>query len=281
MKAIIDCGSNSVRLLLFDTKEDFLKGIDRTEITRLGKGVKETGLLSKESMEETFRVLSEYEEIIKEKGVDTVEVFCTEAVRTAKNGEAFKDEVMDRFHWNVRIISGEEEAEAGFLGAKLQDDHDHITLVDIGGASTEIIMGTNEVEYRKSFPIGALKYTENPDTSLDEVFEGLPLLKEPLIGIGGTITSSLSMDLELEKYERKLIQGKPLKRERIDAWVQKLEKMSLEEIEALPGLDKKRAPIILHGLKILQYLLKRTELSEVIVSDYGNLEGYAVMRELC
>lgn len=278
--AVVDIGSNSVRLLLFSNAEDFKAGVTRTVITRLGAGVKQTGRLSAESMQESMRVFEEYQKRIQQAGVKQVEAYATEAVRVAENGQAFVQDIIRRFGWKVRIISGEEEAEIGFLGVK-STMAQAITLLDIGGASTEIIQGDQKLDFRRSYPVGALKYTEDPSIELDKVFTALPSLRGTLVGIGGTITTAMAMEMTLHTYQRNLIHGRTLESETVRKWVKIIGEMSEADRQHVPGLDPKRAPIIVAGMKILLHLMEAFGSKQLVVSDYGNLEGYAFSRILC
>ena len=277
--AVVDVGSNSLRLILFNHEEDLKKGPIRTLITKLGDGVKKSHVLKKERMEDSFKVFEEFQGIVQAEGVVEVHAFCTSAVRGAGNGKDFAKEIEDRFGWKVSIIDGEEEALLGFLGATLTFKDEPMTLIDIGGGSTEIIQGKDTIEHAKSIEIGALKYTEEP-VDLKELFKELPPVFGRLVGIGGTITTSLSMFLGLKDYEREKIHGEMMTLEDLRALDKKIAPMTEDEISKLDGIDPKRAGIIRGGLKILIHLLEAFGAEEMMVSDYGNLEGYAVRHVL-
>ncbi|HHT20320.1 MAG TPA: hypothetical protein GXZ74_02620 [Tissierellia bacterium] len=281
MKAVIDIGSNSVRLLVFDGEADFKQGVSDLEITRLGQGLDRTGRLSPEGIRATWEVLDRFQQTIEQTGVDEVEAFATEAVRTAADGADFIEQLRRRYGWKARIISGEEEALIGFVGATSALAEGEWTLIDIGGASTEIIQGRDAIDYRQSFPIGALRYTERPETDLAKVFQDLPPLFGQIVGIGGTITTIMAMELALTSYRRDRIQGAKLTKACLEKWVNRLQAMTPQARRQLPGLDPKREPIILGGMKLLHYLLERFDQEWLVVSDYGNLEGYAISRGLC
>lgn len=281
MKAVVDIGSNSVRLLVFNDRADFANGVTATEITRLGHQLLESGHLSETGINATWQAFDRFANILKKHDISQVEAYATEAVRKATDGEAFAQEVSKRYGWNVRIIDGEEEALIGFLGATSALPEGSYTMIDIGGASTEVIQGTKQLEYRRSFPIGALRLTDEPQTNLSEIFSDVPPLRGELIGIGGTITTVLAMTLALQKYERKFIHGKKLTKASLQKWVDIFPNLPPKTRQQLPGLDPKREPIIWAGMKILLYLMERFDQTELIVSDYGNLEGYAMSRGLC
>lgn len=278
--AVVDIGSNSLRLLVFDDEREIELGPLETVITKLGDGVKKSGVLKEERMEDSFLVFESFQRRMEQEGVQEVYAFCTSAVRGAKNGEDFAQEIRDRFDWKVEIIDGEEEALIGFLGATYSFKDEPITLVDIGGGSTEIIQGTKEIDHKKSIEIGALKYSEEP-VDLKELFLDLPELHGRLVGIGGTITTVAAMLLKLETYQRDAVQGVRFKTERLKDFAEELEPMTEEEIMAMPGIDPKRVSIIRGGLAILIHLLDALGAEELTISDYGNLEGYALKNVLC
>lgn len=281
MKAVIDIGSNSVRLLVFEKQSDFERGVSDLDITRLGHGLNQTGRLSPEGIQATWEVFDRFKQKLSDLGVTEVEAFATEAVRQAEDGAEFVSQIKQRYGWKVRVIGGEEEALIGFVGATSALAEGEWTLIDIGGGSTEIIQGRADIHYKKSYPIGALRYTDNPNTDLDEIFHDLPEVFGQIVGIGGTITTIMAMELELADYARDKIQGGKLTKASLEKWVNRLQGMSTNERRALPGLDPKREPIIVAGIKILHYLLERFDQEWLVVSDYGNLEGYAISRGLC
>lgn len=281
MKAVIDIGSNTVRLLVFNTAEGFEAGVTQQVITRLSQALSETGRLSPNGIAATWVAFDAFQQTIQQRGVEQVEAFATEAVRQAINGADFVAEVSRRYGWDVRIIDGEEEANIGFIGATFALETGCWTLIDIGGGSTEIIQGDDIIQYRRSFPVGAQRLTDAPSLKLDEIFTDLPAVQGKLVGIGGTITTIMAMEMQLADYQRSLIHGKILTRAVVQEWMDRFPQMSLQERLQLAGLDPKREPIIRAGMQILDYLLQRLDQTQLVVSDYGNLEGYALSRGLC
>lgn len=281
MKAVIDIGSNSVRLLIFNTTEDFARGVTDLDITRLGHDLNRTGKLSPEGIRATWEVFDRFQNEIRRQKVEQVEAFATEAVRKAADGEEFVAEINRRYGWNVRVIDGDEEAMIGFLGATSALSDGDWTLIDIGGASTEIIQGRDEITYQRSYPVGALRYTDDPELELANIFNDLPPAFGSLVGIGGTITTIMAMQLEMNQYQRHLIQAQRLSKASLEKWVNRLQEMSHQDRLEIAGLDPKREPIIVAGIKILHFLLEAFHQEWLVVSDYGNLEGYAISRQLC
>ena len=281
MKAVIDIGSNSVRLLIFKTTEDFARGVTDLDITRLGHDLNHTGKLSPEGIRATWEVFDRFQNEIRRQKVEQVEAFATEAVRKAADGEEFVAEINRRYGWNVRVIDGDEEAMIGFLGATSALSDGDWTLIDIGGASTEIIQGRDEITYERSYPVSALRYTDDPELELANIFNDLPPAFGSLVGIGGTITTIMAMQLEMNQYQRHLIQAQRLSKASLEKWVNRLQEMSHQDRLEIAGLDQKREPIIVAGIKILHFLLEAFQQEWLVVSDYGNLEGYAISRQLC
>jgi exopolyphosphatase/guanosine-5'-triphosphate,3'-diphosphate pyrophosphatase len=194
----------------------------------------------------------------------------------------------------VDIISGEEESNLGFRGV-LQglENSDNILVIDIGGGSTEFIIGDREgIKFAKSENVGALRMTEkflksdpiNEDEfekmSIfieNEISETLNYIKEKgiknLVGIGGTITSLCAMNQELEVYSMEKIHNSKVCKKDVELILQSLKNMTLSDKKYLKGLQPKRADIITAGVKILDIIMEKLEIENIIVSEYDNLEG--------
>lgn len=278
--AIVDIGTNSQRLLIFQNERDFDRGVSDSMVTKLGEGLRQSGMLKAERMQESFKCYERFQTQLERAGVLRVEAFATAAVREAQNGRDFVKRITSWFPWNVRILAEEEEALIGFLGARLSVQEGPITVIDIGGGSTEIIMGEDKPEKRWSFPVGALKLSEDPDLDLNRYFKDLPPMQGSLLGIGGSIASFASMALGLDQPTRKEIQNFNIDQKALQERLQSLGEMSLEERRQIRGLDPKRAELIQGGLRILQFLMEYFETPSLRYSDYGNLEGYALSQIL-
>lgn len=295
-KAAIDIGTNSCRLLVSDWQGEVLLYKTKTlHMTRIGKDVDQTGLLREDRMEETIEALMDFAQVLKGMGIEKCPVFATSAVRDAKNRDDFLARVKNRTPFEIQVLTGDQEAELGFLGVikGAQVSTDQVLVIDIGGGSTELIFGSQsgKINQAISLDMGAVRMTDRfqlthptPLNALEPIIQTLkdmlktsfdfnPSGEIQVIGIGGTITTLGAMDLAMSTYDASQIQGMVLTHTVINEWVQKLAQMTLEEKLALPGLMPKRADVILAGAVILRTLCEVYQMDSVIVSDYDNLEG--------
>ncbi len=301
--SVIDMGTNSIRLLriviedkkIIECKKDL-------EVTRLGLGVNETGNLCKESMDNSINAVKNFVDVSKKEGYQMIGAFATSAVRDSENGERFARTLSREADVLVEIISGEEEACLGYLGvmAGLEDVTGDMLIVDIGGGSTELIIcNKEEIKYKKSFNIGAVrqtgKYIKNDpinnkefDLVLQDVKNALKvdinLMKEFdikfAVGIGGTATTFGAIDLELEVYNRTLIHNHSLSIENIEKINKRFRNIDLENRKKIIGLQPKRADIITAGGIVLEEIMSELGLKKMIISDFDNLEGILVKKEV-
>ena len=161
--AVIDVGTNSARLLVADVAGGLVEPVERrSTVTRLGRGVDLSGRLSAEAIEDACAAIGEYVALYKELGAETVQAIATSAVRDAGNGSAFVAELRERFALSARVLDGEEEARLTYLGATSENPPSMPTLVvDIGGGSTELIVGTGaEISFHASLQAGVVRHTE-------------------------------------------------------------------------------------------------------------------------
>src|SRR3954454_6714977 len=163
--AVVDIGTNSTRLLVARLEDGRVEELERqSKVTRLGQDVDSTGRLADEAVERVFRVLDEYKGLIDDIGAERVVALATSAVRDSENGDEFRSAVHDRFGFDLRTISGDEEARLTFLGAtSARQDTDAPTLViDIGGGSTELVTGRprDEPDFHVSTQAGSVRQTE-------------------------------------------------------------------------------------------------------------------------
>lgn len=292
-KAAVDIGTNSTRLYIADT-DDKIKRIEKlTEITRLGKDVDKDRRLKKSRIEKNIDVLLNYKRIAESYGIQNIIAIATSAVRDASNRDEFVKAVKDATGIEIRIISGKEEAELGFLGAASMLDNGSGTVCDIGGGSTELIFGKDgEVELSESVDIGAVRITErflNPGRiAASEVRSAHSYIKEAispvieqinkngrfqLVGIGGTATTLAAIDQKLEKYEIEKVHGYRLSIGQVDAIFNALKDMSLEQRKKVPGLQQERADIITAGALILRTIMEALKSPCIIISEFDNLDG--------
>ena len=282
--AVIDVGSNSVRLMFVADGKVLYK---RLKTTRLGEGLAASSFLKEEAAERSALAVAEFYGQAKSEGAEEIFVFATAAARTAQNREIFTDRVEELCGSKVDVISGEEEAEIGFLGALGNQDG---AIIDIGGASTEIIVRkTGEIVYKKSINIGVVRLKERcgidkralENVALAEVktFGKVPTDAE-FFGIGGTATTLAAQYLKLDEYDSNKVTGTVISMGSIQALADELSFMSVEEIAKLPCMPAGREDVILGGAVLLATLMKELGIEKLTVSDRDNLEGYAIKRGL-
>lgn len=270
MKVVIDMGSQSLRSFTFSSKKDFLEGKIRSEICPLAKDL-EGGFLKESRKEEALILL---EDFIKGFAAEDVHLYATSAIREAKDGQAFIDEIKERFKIQAEIISGEEEANLGYEGVKLLAGTSPFSLLDLGGGSTEIVTP----HIKKSYPMGVVRYFEKID--LGEYYRNLPQIQGKLYAIGGSLSVFVSLSLGSRTYNRERIHGKTIKRSQIKEITNNLAKMSIEERKSHLGTFSKRVYTIIPAGIILDYLLEKLDQKELIYSDFTAIEGYALSRKL-
>jgi exopolyphosphatase/guanosine-5'-triphosphate,3'-diphosphate pyrophosphatase len=297
--AAIDIGTNSVRLLVADLCDSSLQPIYKDlQTTRLGKGVDSEGILSEKAMDNTLEAVKGFKDISLSMGAEDILVMATSAVRDAKNGTKFVSKIQE-LGLIVRILSGEDEAELGFLGASagIKNIEGKILTVDIGGGSTELVLGTKgHIDCLTSINIGAVRLTERYAKSdpikpveleraakhvkdaLDEIKFGKIINNATMVGIGGTVTSLASIDQAMIVYNRELIHGYHLSKSRVVGILNRLAGLSLEERQKVPGLQPKRADIIVMGIVILKCIMEFNKLDSIFVSEWDNLEGLVYKR---
>jgi exopolyphosphatase/guanosine-5'-triphosphate,3'-diphosphate pyrophosphatase len=299
--AVVDIGTNSTRLLIVDTEGERVTAEleRRSVVTRLGKGVDADGSLNDEAMERVYSTLEDYRELIEQHDGDRALAVLTSAVRDAANGQEFAATVRDRFGLDPHILSGDEEARLTFLGATSERDPDDPTptlVVDIGGGSTEMVIGTgHEVSFHVSNQAGVVRQTERHihtdpptpderDALGDDVrgifAEGVPENQrravERAIAVAGTATSLGAIAQKLEPYDPKKVHGHVLSAGEIDAMLEHLASLPLDERRQVPGLHPDRAPTIVAGAIILVETLRMFGLERVEVSEHDILRGAAL-----
>jgi exopolyphosphatase/guanosine-5'-triphosphate,3'-diphosphate pyrophosphatase len=283
--AAVDIGTNSTRLLVGDDR--------RTIITRLGQGVDRTGRLDPAAVERTLAVLREYGDALRAAGADRVRAVATSAVRDATNGVEFLDAAEAALGVRPELLSGEEEGRLSFLGATAElDPADGPFLVfDIGGGSTEFVVGTTEPEGVVSVDTGAVRLTEqwlhsDPPTAeelsmavsvarthVEEVGRLLPAAKQAkrLVGLAGTVTSAAAV--ELGYYDRDQVHHFHLTRAAAEDVFRTLATEALADRRENPGLDPARADVIVGGCCVLVAVLRHFDANEVLVSEADILDG--------
>lgn len=284
--AVIDIGSNSVRLMFVADGKVLYKSL---QTTRLSKGIalSKTPILTEEAIERSARAVADFYQQAKNDGAERVYAFATAAARTAVNGQAFVQRVDALCGLRVEIISGEEEAELGILGALGNQDG---ALIDIGGASTEIIVKRNgELAYKKSVNIGVVRLKDKCGREKEKlVTECLQAAKEfgivpndlTLYGIGGTATTVAAQAIGLERYSSMAVTGAEISLIQLQEQADRLLHMSVEEIAALPCVPRGREDVLTGGAVLLATLLQELGFDKMVASDRDNLEGYAIKHGL-
>ena len=282
--AVIDVGSNSVRLMFVADGKVLYK---RLNTTRLGEGLAQAPFLKLEAAERSAVAVAQFYTQAKEEGAEEVFVFATAATRTAKNKEIFIDRVKELCGLTVDVINGEEEAEIGMLGALGNNDG---AIIDIGGASTEIVVKKGgKILYKKSVDIGVVRLKDlcgRDKKKLEEIslaaiktFGDVPT-ETVFYGIGGTATTLAAQYLGLAEYSSEKITGSVLSVKAVERLADKFFTMSVEEIAMLPCMPKGREDVILGGAVWLSTLMKTLGILNITASDRDNLEGYAIKHGL-
>jgi exopolyphosphatase/guanosine-5'-triphosphate,3'-diphosphate pyrophosphatase len=282
--AVIDIGSNSVRLMFVADGKVLYKALCTT---RLGEGLADTSMLSAAAIERSAKAVTDFYQSAISEGAEKVFAFATAAVRSAKNRAEFLSLVNTLCGLEIEVISGEEEAEIGILGALGKSDGG---VVDVGGASTEIVVKkSEELIYKKSVDIGVVRlkdkcgrnYTALAETAKKAAlsYGNIPF-KGDITGIGGTATTLGALSLGLTKYDPDKVTGAAITAQEMKDLSEKLLAMSVEEIAALPCMPKGRADVLTGGAVLLVVLMETLGFERLIVSDRDNLEGYAIKRNL-
>lgn len=301
--ASIDIGTNSVRLLVADVGADggFRRVFMDRRITRLGAGLRRLGSMGVEAVKETLETLCVFVKEARRQGAKRTLAAATGAVRDAKNGRAFVDRVSERTGLMVRVLSGEEEAHWMMQGISQVWRHPPHgwMIVDVGGGSTEFVKARGcEVENVRSIPFGMVHLTEEiihhdppladeidrccevARTAFKESLSMIGAFRCPpavLVGTAGTITTLAALDLALDTYDGDRVNGYRLQREDVDRWGQILSGMNNLRRRELPGMEPGREDVILAGVLMFSQLMNLLGSEEIHVSDYGLLEGIAIM----
>ncbi len=289
--AAVDLGTNSTRLLVADVEGERLEEVVRElTITRLGEGVDERRRLLPVPIARVRNCLAEYRRELEERGATRTLAIATSAVRDAENGEAFLGEIEWSYGFTTRLLHGDEEAALMYRGVSagrpLPDD---TLIVDIGGGSTELVLGSNgRPQASTSLDIGCVRLTERflhsdpPSTEELETAAGYirSLLPDyearAAIGVAGTVTTLAALDLELASYDPERTHGHRISRAAVDRQLDRLASMPLAERLEVPGLEPGRAPVIVAGLLVLREVMDEYGLAEIEASERDILHGAAL-----
>jgi len=300
--AVIDVGSNTLRLLIGSVKDNKVIRIASSRyMTRLGKDILKTSQLNNDNFQKSISFLIEFKHIYEGYGVRKVIAVGTSALRESKNSVDFIKEVKRQVGINIEIISGEREADLTLNGIRLNLDIGpsgltNFFMIDIGGGSTEWILFGEDI-FKGSLPLGAVKaygefIKEDPPgrVQIAQVKEFIYqiIYESPLIGYfnkqscwqntkfvstGGTPTTLAAIDMGLAEYNGDKVNMHRIERPTLQKFIQRFISMSLLERQKIIGLEPDRADIIITGALILQGFMEIFNFNEAIISDYGLLEG--------
>lgn len=285
VRATIDIGSNTV-LLLVGEVAPYKELAKLSEVTSLGKGLDRTGVFDEASMAATMKALESYVTVTRGFGVAPEEILATatEAARVAKNAREFFEEIHQKFGIKVQIITGKAEAELTTKGILFDTTFDapEVMVMDIGGASTELIQVNAEAKTVRSsisLPVGSVRVSDwltegTFEARLGHIFSvnSTPLddyKTETLYCVAGTLTSLANMHLGHKEFVENDVHGLRMKTIAVDELLQKYGRWTPEQLlERFPFLGK-RAEAILGGMTLTHHILHRLNVSEVVVSTYG------------
>lgn len=299
--AVVDIGSNSTRLLIAELEGHRVARelVRHSEVTRLGSGVDADGRLRDDAMERTFRTLDGYKSEIDEHACAVGVAVLTSAVRDSANGEAFAAEVRRRYDLEPHVLTGDQEAQLTFLGATSErdpSDRTPVLLLDIGGGSTELVIGSgSEVGFHVSTQAGVVRQTErhlhsdppDPEEMEELVADVAQILDDNVpggqrravqhgIGVAGTATSLAAIAQHLDPYDPERVHGYLLSAGECDRILAELSAMTLEQRRHVAGLHPDRAPTIVAGVLIFREVLRLFGLDQMEISEHDILRGAAL-----
>lgn len=289
-RGAIDVGTHSVRLLVAEVEGGSVRPVlRRLEVTKLGEDLDRSRVLLPQAIGRTVRAVREFWQLARQHTPDVV-VVGTSAVREAANRSTL---VRDLHPIPLRVLSGEQEAELGYRGVRagLPDLPDPLLMVDVGGGSTELVLGSQDRGLNKvSLPVGSVRLTErylhgDPPAEVEleaarrEVAELLRPYRQVLsgaraaVGVGGTVTSLAAIDLGLEPYDPDRVHGYRLAAERVVDLCRGLCSMASALRRRLPGLLPERAEVICGGALVVRTVLEAFRIPELVASESDLLWG--------
>jgi exopolyphosphatase / guanosine-5'-triphosphate,3'-diphosphate pyrophosphatase len=287
--ASIDIGTNTILLLIAKVEGGKIHSLFEIEtVARLGEGVQKDRLLLKEAMDRGIQTLAQY--LKRCQGWEVQKIFAagTSALREAKNSEAFLKLAKEKLDLSIEVISGEEEAQLSFLAVaeELQEKEKSILVVDVGGGSTEFILGKgDQIKQWISLPLGSVRFTEQflhsdpvqeeewgaMERKIWEHLAAIPHSPEPLsmVAVGGTATTLASVEQGLEDFIAERIHHFVLKREMLENQILLYRSKTIEERKKILGLPMARADVILAGGTILYLAMEELNCPSVLISCHG------------
>ena len=295
--AAIDCGTNSIRLLIADITGDNFKEVLRTmEIVRLGQGVDQNKAFHPDAIDRTLKAVELFRDQIASKGVEKIRFCATSATRDASNRNLFIDGVRDILGIEVEVIPGEEEAELSFIGAtkELRQSDAPFLVVDIGGGSTEFVFGSEKVEFAKSVNIGCVRMSERHlntqppsmaqiaqaivdiDIAITQAAAVVPITTaKTLVAVAGTATTVAAAALELTDYDRHLIHLSRISSDKVHKTAASFQSMNKDQIASLGFMHPGRVDVITAGSLVLSRIMAATGAAEFVASESDILDGMA------
>ena len=295
--AAIDCGTNSIRLLIADIDGNNFREIVRDmEIVRLGQGVDQTGQFHPDAIARTLAAVDKFAAEIAKRGVEKVRFCATSATRDATNRHLFVDGVRERLGIELEVISGDEEAALSFAGAikDLDPSNGPFLVVDIGGGSTEFVFGTATVEAARSVNIGCVRMSERhfaSDPATPEQIEAaradiqaaiaqaaavVPITKaKTLVAVAGTATTVAAAALDLPEYDRYAIHLSRISAQQTHDAATMFATKTREQRISLGYMHPGRVDVIAAGSLVLSEIMKATGATEFVASESDILDGMA------
>ncbi|ADL52556.1 exopolyphosphatase [Clostridium cellulovorans] len=292
--AIIDIGSNTIRLVIFQIEGEYFRVLDEDKNTaRLGKDIEADGSLNPARMKKAVEAMKEFKSLCHEEGVEEIHAFATEAVRKAKNRQQFIENVRQESGIEIRVLNGLEEAFYDYFATVNTLDIEDCLMMDIGGASTEFVLIKNrELVNSISIPFGSintaekfqLQETVSKKTSEEfkefifREFNKISWLKEavslPLVGIGGTMRTLAKIDRKKKAYPIDKIHNYKIESKVIVELFNEVADMDLKSKRKIKGLSKDRADIFMGALSVIRNLIDYCSIKEIVISGTGVREGF-------
>ena len=295
--AAIDCGTNSIRLLIADVTDGKFKEVLRTmEIVRLGQGVDQNKSFHPDAINRTLLAVEKFAQLLASKGVEKIRFCATSATRDAGNRELFTDGVERILGVKVEVIPGEQEAALSFIGAtkELSQSDGPFLVVDIGGGSTEFVFGSKTVESAKSVNIGCVRMSERHlnlqpptmasiaeaiidiDIAITQAAKEVPITEaKSLVAVAGTATTVAAAALKLENYDRHLIHLSRISAKSVFQVAASFQSMNKDQLANLGYMHPGRVDVITAGALVLSRIMAATGASEFIASESDILDGIA------
>ena len=294
---VIDCGTNSIRLLIADIDGNNFREVTRQmQVVRLGQGVDETNQFHPDALERTFAAVDLYAAELARRGVEKIRFCATSATRDATNRNIFIEGVKERLGIEPEVISGDEEARLSFAGATREFSRTDgpFLVVDIGGGSTEFVLGTDSVDTAISVNIGCVRMTErhfhnDPPTAdeialarrdiqnaIDIAYASVDIKSaKTLVCVAGTATTVAAAALDLPEYDRYAIHLSRIQADQVHDVSKRFTSMTRDERAALGYMHPGRVDVITAGSLVLSEIVRATGAKEFVASENDILDGMA------